>query len=167
MPLADDLSHYASVVSWKVKQQTQILHIQARIQELESQIGIQKTILGEQTYEMVSQGNLTEEPIRQICEKITTLIAQKAEHQRELELLRTQNPPAKPQSAAAAPEEAAPVQAEDVSEQPAPQETSGEWTVPQNMTEASAPAEPVEERGEWVEPGYSTDQVPQDPPPEG
>jgi hypothetical protein len=102
MPLSDDISHYASIVSWKVKQQTQILHIQARIHELESQIGIQKTILAEQTYDMYIQGAVTEEPIRQICEKITALMAQKAEHQKELEILRSQNPPEKPRSTAAA-----------------------------------------------------------------
>ena len=166
MPLADDLSHYASVVSWKVKQQTQILHIQAQIHDLESQIGIQKTVLGEQTYEMFSQGAFTEEPLRLICEKINTLIAQKAEHQNELDLLRAQNPPEKPQNAAAAPEEAAPEQGEDLTDQPAPQEAAGEWTAPQNMSEEAPPAAPMEERGEWVEPGYSADQVPQEPPTE-
>ncbi|NMC15788.1 MAG: hypothetical protein GYA40_03990 [Chloroflexi bacterium] len=162
MPLADDLSHYASVVSWKVKQQTQILHIQAQIHDLESQIGIQKTVLGEQTYEMFSQGAFTEEPLRLICEKINTLIAQKAEHQNELDLLRSQNPPEKPQNAAAAPEEAAPEQGEET----AAQEEAGEWVAPENISEAAAPAEPVEEREEWVEPGYSADQVPQEPPTE-
>ena len=162
MPLADDLSHYASVVSWKVKQQTQILHIQAQIHDLESQIGIQKTVLGEQTYEMFSQGAFTEEPLRLICEKITALIAQKAEHQNELDLLRSQNPPEKTQSPSAPAEDAAPEQPQET----AAQEEAGEWVAPENISEAAAPAEPVEERGEWVEPGYSADQVPQDPPTE-
>ncbi|HNW95464.1 MAG TPA: hypothetical protein PKW57_03760 [Anaerolineaceae bacterium] len=145
MPIADDLSHYASIVSWKVKQQTQILHVQAQIHELESQIGIQKTVLGEQTYDLFSQGALTEEPIRQICEKITELMAQKAERQKELELLRSQTPPDKPQSAA--PEEAAPAQ---------PQEGAGEWVAPENVSEPAPPAEPGEQSGEWVEPGINT-----------
>ncbi len=160
MPLADDLSHYASIVSWKVKQQSQILHVQAQIHELESQIEIQKTVLGEQTYEMFSQGAFTEEPLRLICEKINTLIAQKAEHQNELDLLRSQNPPEKTQSPAAPAEDAAPEQPQET----AAQEEAGEWVAPENTSEAAAPAEPVEERGEWVEPVINTDPAPRDPP---
>lgn len=96
MPITDDLNHYASIVSWKVKQQTQILRVQAQIHDLESQIGIQKTILGERAYELFSQGSISgtnlaaEEPIRQTCEKISALIAEKAERQQELSLLRAQ-----------------------------------------------------------------------------
>ena len=155
MPLSDDLSHYASIVSWKVKQQTQILHIQAQIHDLESQIGIQKTVLAERTYEMYSEGALTEEPIRLICEKITALIAQKAEHQKDLELLRAQNPPEKPQSAAAAPEDAAPQQ---------PREAAGAWVAPENISEAAPSVAPLEAPGEWVEQIIYPD--PQNPPTE-
>jgi len=154
MPLSDDISHYAYIVSWKVKQQTQILHIQARIHELESQIGIQKTILAEQTYDMYIQGAVTEEPIRQICEKITALMAQKAEHQKELEILRSQNPPEKPRSTAAAPQDApagAPVEAEAASEQPAPAEAGGDWVEPGQPPAADVPTQPEEQSGEWVD----------------
>ncbi|MEL7644652.1 MAG: hypothetical protein AAGU04_00090 [Anaerolineaceae bacterium] len=154
MPLADELSHYASIVSWKVKQQTQILHIQAQIHELESQIGIQKTMLADRTYEMYTEGSLTVEPIQQICEKITALIARKAEHQQELEALRSQTPPEKPPSAEASAEDAAPAQA---------QEAAGEWVAPENLSEAAPPGAPVETRGEWVEP-FINPTNPQEPP---
>ncbi|HOG77875.1 MAG: hypothetical protein KBB13_07405 [Anaerolineaceae bacterium] len=167
MPLSDDLTHYASIVSWKVKQQTQILHIQAQIHDLESQIGIQKTILAERTYEMYSQGALTDEPIRAICEKITALIAQKAEHQQELEVLRAQNPPEKPQGAAAPSQDAAPaqpVEADVISEQPVPAEASGEWVEPGAAFDTEAPSQPVEQSGGWVDASPTSETPPVEPP---
>lgn len=97
MPFSDDVSHYASVVSWKLKQQGQIINLQGQIHELESQIGIQKSILGDLTYKLFMDGALVDEAIRPTCEKIKSLYAQKEEKQRELEIIRGQKPPKKPE----------------------------------------------------------------------
>lgn len=93
MPFSDDVSHYASVVSWKLKQQGQIINLQGQIHELDSQIGIQKSILGDLTYKLFMDGALVDEAIRPTCEKIKSLYAQKEEKQRELEIIRGQKPP--------------------------------------------------------------------------
>ena len=100
MPFSDDVSHYASVVSWKLKQQGQIINLQGQIHELESQIGIQKSILGDLTYKLFIDGALVDEAIRPTCEKIKSLYAQKEEKQRELEIIRGQKPPQRPEQAA-------------------------------------------------------------------
>ena len=100
MPFSDDVSHYASVVSWKLKQQGQIINLQGQIHELESQIGIQKSILGDLTYKLFMDGALVDEAIRPTCEKIKSLYAQKEEKQRELEIIRGQKPPQRPEQAA-------------------------------------------------------------------
>jgi len=100
MPFSDDVSHYASVVSWKLKQQGQIINLQGQIHELDSQIGIQKSILGDLTYKLFMDGALVDEAIRPTCEKIKSLYAQKEEKQRELEIIRGQKPPQRPEQAA-------------------------------------------------------------------
>jgi len=100
MPFSDDVSHYASVVSWKLKQQGQIINLQCQIHELDSQIGIQKSILGDLTYKLFMEGALVDEAIRPTCEKIKSLYAQKEEKQRELEIIRGQKPPQRPEQAA-------------------------------------------------------------------
>ena len=101
MPFSDDVSHYASVVSWKLKQQGQIINLQGQIHELAGQIGIQKSILGDLTYKLFMDGALVDEAIRPTCEKIKSLYAQKEEKQRELEIIRGQKPPQRPEKAAA------------------------------------------------------------------
>ena len=167
MPITDDLNHYASIVSWKVKQQTQILRVQAQIHDLVSQISIQKTILGERAYELFSQGSISgtnlaaEEPIRQTCEKISALIAEKAERQQELSLLRAQTPPEKSE-APTAPEAAAPAQAEDVSEPLAPREAPVESRMPENISAAENPTQPAEQSGEWVDVNPGSGETPQE-----
>ena len=100
MPFSDDVSHYASVVSWKLKQQGQIINLQGQIHELDSQIGIQKSILGDLTYKLFMDGALVDEAIRPTCEKIKSLYAQKEEKQRELEIIRGQKPPQRPEQTA-------------------------------------------------------------------
>jgi len=100
MPFSDDVSHYASVVSWKLKQQGQIINLQGQIHELDSQIGIQKSILGDLTYKLFMDGALVDEAIRPTCEKIKSLYSQKEEKQRELEIIRGQKPPQRPEQAA-------------------------------------------------------------------
>mgnify|MGYP000850998390 FL=1 len=100
MPFSDDVSHYASVVSWKLKQQGQMINLQGQIHELDSQIGIQKSILGDLTYKLFMDGALVDEAIRPTCEKIKSLYAQKEEKQRELEIIRGQKPPQRPEQTA-------------------------------------------------------------------
>ena len=100
MPFSDDVSHYASVVSWKLKQQGQIINLQGQIHELESQIGIQKSILGDLTYKLFMDGALVDEAIRPPCEKKKRKNAQKEEKQRELEIIRGQKPPQRPEQTA-------------------------------------------------------------------
>ncbi len=93
MPLADKLSQITALASWKVKQQSQIFHLQGLISELESQIGIQKTILAEQTYKLFEAGEISAEPLLPVCEKIRDLYIQKSEKQNELEIVRAENSP--------------------------------------------------------------------------
>jgi hypothetical protein len=114
MPFSDDVSHYASVVSWKLKQQGQIINLQGQIHEVDSQIGIQKSILGDLTYKLFMEGALVDEAIRPTCEKIKSLYAQKEEKQRELEIIRGQKPPQRPEQAAEHTPAASPVVVEEV-----------------------------------------------------
>ena len=133
MPFSDDVSHYASVVSWKLKQQGQIINLQGQIHELDSQIGIQKSILGDLTYKLFMDGALVDEAIRPTCEKIKSLYAQKEEKQRELEIIRGQKPPQRPEQAA----DRAPASTPTVVEQMPPSEP-----VPE------APPQPEEDKPE-------------------
>ncbi len=114
MPFSDDVSHYASVVSWKLKQQGQIINLQGQIHELDSQIGIQKSILGDLTYKLFMDGALVDEAIRPTCEKIKSLYAQKEEKQRELEIIRGQKPPQRPEQAADRAPAATPIVVEEM-----------------------------------------------------
>ena len=114
MPFSDDVSHYASVVSWKLKQQGQIINLQGQIHELDSQIGIQKSILGDLTYKLFMEGALVDEAIRPTCEKIKSLYDQKEEKQRELEIIRGQKPPQRPEQAAEHTPAATPIVVEEV-----------------------------------------------------
>jgi len=122
MPFSDDVSHYASVVSWKLKQQGQIINLQGQIHELESQIGIQKSILGDLTYKLFIDGALVDEAIRPTCEKIKSLYAQKEEKQRELEIIRGQKPPQRPEQTADRTQAATPTVVEQMpSSEPVPE----------------------------------------------
>ncbi|HUM49366.1 MAG TPA: hypothetical protein PLX92_04070 [Anaerolineaceae bacterium] len=122
MPFSDDVSHYASVVSWKLKQQGQIINLQGQIHELDSQIGIQKSILGDLTYKLFMEGALVDEAIRPTCEKIKSLYDQKEEKQRELEIIRGQKPPQRPEQAAEHTPAATPIVVEEVPpSEPAPE----------------------------------------------
>ena len=114
MPFSDDVSHYASVVSWKLKQQGQIINLQGQIHELESQIGVQKTVLGDLTYKLFLEGGLVPEAIRPTCEKIKSLYAQKEEKLKELEIIRGQKPPEKPEQADDRTPAATPIVVEEV-----------------------------------------------------
>ncbi|MFZ3069507.1 MAG: hypothetical protein WA110_00070 [Anaerolineaceae bacterium] len=163
MPLADQISHYASVVSWKVKQQGQIIHLQGQINDLEGQIGIQKSVLAEQAYKMYLEGAIVQEPLLPVCVKIKDLYSQKAEIQQELEIIRAQTPPAQETepSQPSTPAETA----ETVAEAPA------EWVEPDVPAEAPASTEVVidmeprvepepvapAESTEWVDPGIPTE----------
>ena len=135
MPFSDDVSHYASVVSWKLKQQGQIINLQGQIHELDSQIGIQKSILGDLTYKLFMDGALVDEAIRPTCEKIKSLYAQKEEKQRELEIIRGQKPPQRPEQAADRTPAATPTVVEEIQ----PIEPSSEPPEP----EESKPQEPL------------------------
>jgi len=122
MPFSDDVSHYASVVSWKLKQQGQIINLQGQIHELDSQIGIQKSILGDLTYKLFMEGALVDEAIRPTCEKIKSLYNQKEEKQRELEIIRGQKPPQRPEQTGEGTPAATPVVVEEVPpSEPAPE----------------------------------------------
>ena len=122
MPFSDDVSHYASVVSWKLKQQGQIINLQGQIHELDSQIGIQKSILGDLTYKLFMEGALVDEAIRPTCEKIKSLYDQKEEKQRELEIIRGQKPPQRPEQTGEGAPAATPIVVEEVPpSEPAPE----------------------------------------------
>ena len=136
MPFSDDVSHYASVVSWKLKQQGQIINLQGQIHELDSQIGIQKSILGDLTYKLFMDGALVDEAIRPTCEKIKSLYAQKEEKQRELEIIRGQKPPQRPEQTA----DHTPAATSTVVEEVQPSEPTPE---PPASTEEHKPQEPL------------------------
>jgi len=136
MPFSDDVSHYASVVSWKLKQQGQIINLQGQIHELESQIGIQKSILGDLTYKLFMDGALVDEAIRPTCEKIKSLYAQKEEKQRELEIIRGQKPPQRPEQTAEHTPAATPTVVEEVQ----PSEPTPEPPAPPEENKPQEPA---------------------------
>lgn len=157
MTLADQISHIASVASWKVKQQGQIIHLQGQINDFESQIGIQKTLLAEQTYKLFLEGAITEDPLVSLCLKIKDLYAQKAEKQQELEILRAQTPPEQPKTEPTPPVSKAPNATEPIITE-ALSETviRVEPLTVEKPPEVAEPAAPKEASG-WVEPGVSNE----------
>lgn len=157
MTLADQISHIASIASWKVKQQGQIIHLQGQINGFESQIGIQKTLLAEQTYKLFLEGAITEDPLVSLCLKIKDLYAQKAEKQQELEIIRAQTPPEQPQTESTPPVSKAPNATEPIiAETPSDIVAGAEPITVETPTEVTEPAAPKEASG-WVEPGVSNE----------
>lgn len=184
MPIEDDISHILSVAKWKVKQQGQIIHLQGEISELESQIGIQKSILSEQTYKLFLEEKLAVDALIPFCEKIQDLYSHRELKQQELDIIRNQTPPANKKAVekaesstvveAAQSVESSPVEniepktaasepiiekwVEDVTpSEPVAQSTESEWIDAQVPTKPTSNTEP----SEWVDPSAPTN--PTDP----
>lgn len=93
MPLMDKISHSANVAKWKINQQKQILQIQSNINKINGKIALQKSTLGDLTYKLFSEGNISEETLAPACQKLQELFTELDEEQRELEFVRNDNGP--------------------------------------------------------------------------